>query len=118
MSEDLWEKYISEAEAGLLSPNTDGDHRSHDDRMMTSSDISEFMEATAQAHGYAVGDISYYFEPIFEDNKLSLTHLKLIFTHESLVDYEVGRRIIHTLTVRIPQEVAESARIMMTKEHK
>lgn len=113
--EEIWQEFIARAESSMLNTGTmDNDVRVNmgmsllnKPTIMTASDITAFMDVLADSHDCNVSDIVYYFEPIIEDGELLSDVLKLVFTLKSIVDYEVTHRVIHTITVSVPQEVLQ-----------
>lgn len=121
---EKWASAIQKAEAELLSdiaeqdrPDTDLAHTLIEEEVahtMTASDISSFIEIAAQSQQCKPSDISFYYEPIInDDGNVLLDVLLLIFSIKMPCDGFIQNRPIHTIRVSVPQEVQQRARAMI-----
>lgn len=121
MDDQVWETIIHQSESELLqSEQTEEargpiiDRHATAAQLMSARDIAQFIEVTAQSHGCKPEAISYFYEPITDDDgHILFTELFLVFSMRSLVDGILLDRQIHTIRVIVPQEVQQRARAML-----
>ena len=86
---------------------------------MTMHDITKFIEVLAVMHKCEAKDISYFYNPIFADEgNLLVDELTLMFNLKALTNGEIIDREIHSIRVKVPQEVQQRAQAMIDFEQR
>lgn len=121
MEDTLWSKYISQTEEELLRTDDctkDVDQLSLSDtpQIASKDDVASFLDVIAHSHGCESKDISYYCEPIIDDDgNVKITEVWLIFNIKSLVNGEIVNRQVYSMRIATSQEVQQRAQAMLGK---
>ena len=123
MEDELWSKYISQSEEDLLSTSGSDAHSvepmmrlSDAPQIASKQDVAAFLDVIAHSHGCDVKDISYYCEPIIDDDgNVKITEVWLIFNIKSLINGEIVNRQVYSMRIATSQEVQQRAQAMLGK---
>jgi hypothetical protein len=121
MGDELWSKYIDRSEEELLNIgdsacDVEQLHLSDVPQIASKQDVTAFLDVIAQSHGCNAKDISYYCEPIIDDDgNVKITEVWLIFNIKSLINGEIINRQVYSMRIATSQEVQQRAYAMQRK---